>query len=145
MIIKKHLYIILLIFFITNNIIVGNDSFLPALIHDKNNDKLFSRTRDLNTVATNSSDFDYIFPNTDKSCGYILRYFFRTNIYLNQNSNTLVSMDGDNYSLGNESYFPNNKDYIIKLCRDVINKISLMHFGSQELNDFLDSYPVADI
>ena len=113
MIIKKHLYVILLIFFITNNIIVGNDSFLPALINDNNNDKLFSRTRDLNTVVTNSSDFDYIFPNTDKSCGYILRYFFRTNIYLNQNSNTLVSMDGDNYSLGNESYFPNNKDYII--------------------------------
>tara|TARA_B100000965_G_scaffold294757_1_gene252835 strand:- start:94 stop:531 length:438 start_codon:yes stop_codon:yes gene_type:complete len=145
MIIKKYLYVTLLIFFITNNIIVGNDSFLPALINDNNNDKLFSRTRDLNTVVTNRYDFDCIFPNTDKSCGYILRYFFRINIYLNQNSNILVSMDGDNYSLGSKSYLPNNEDYIIKLCKDVINKIGLMHFGSQELSDFLEIYPVADI
>ena len=84
MISNKYLYATLSIFFITNNTILCNDSFLPALINDSNN-KLYLRTRDLNTVVTNSADFDYIFPNTDKSCGYILRYFFRTNIYLNQN------------------------------------------------------------
>ena len=144
MIIKKYLYITLLISFMTNNIILGDDFFLPALINDNNN-KLYSRTRDLKTVVTNRSDFDYIFPNTDKTCGYILRYFFRINIYLNQNSNILVSMDGDSYSLGSKSFLPNNEDYIIKLCKDVINKIGLMHFGSQELSDFLEIYPVADI
>ena len=144
MISNKYLYATLSIFFITNNTILCNDSFLPALINDSNN-KLYLRTRDLNTVVTNSADFDYIFPNTDKSCGYILRYFFRTNIYLNQNSNILVSMDGDNYSLESKPYFPNNEYYIIKLCRNVINKIGLMHFGSQELSDFLDIYPDADI
>ena len=144
MIIKKYLYITLLISFMTNNIILGDDFFLPALINDNNN-KLYSRTRDLKTVVTNRSDFDYIFPNTDKTCGYILRYFFRINIYLNQNSNILVSMDGDSYSLGSKSFLPNNEDYIIKLCKDVINKIGLMHFGYQELSDFLEIYPVADI
>ena len=56
MISNKYLYATLIIFFITNNTIICNDSFLPALINDSNN-KLYLRTRDLNTVVTNSADF----------------------------------------------------------------------------------------
>ena len=51
------------------------DNVLTAL--KERNDLAFdNKTRDLYTVVGDSSKFEYIFPNTDISCGYVIRYFF---------------------------------------------------------------------
>ena len=112
-------------------------------IHPSN---VFSnKTRDLNTIVNDSSSFNCIFPDTDISCGYVLRYFFHTNIKLGKDSNVLISMDGRMFSINNTHNEINHKQYIQNLTKIVINKISRMHFGSSEIKDFIDAYPEVDL
>ena len=44
-------------------------------------------------------DLQTVFPGTDKTCEYILRYYFYTEIHLNKKSNVLFAMDGTKFQL----------------------------------------------
>ena len=99
-----------------------------------------NKTRDLHTVVNDSSKFEHIFPNTDVSCGYVIRYFFHTNIHLGKNLNKLISMNGSTFnfeSLGSIE----QKEYIISLTENVLITIGNMYFGTSELQEFLSIYP----
>jgi len=96
-----------------------------------------NKTRNYYTLINDSLLFETIFPGTEISCGYILRFYFYTNIYLSANSNELFSMDGSKFVLSNSS-----KDVII-LTREVIAVIGGMLMGTNELEKFLADYPDA--
>jgi len=123
----------------TNRIQMSNDIILKAL-KERNDLDFDKKTRDFYTVVEDSSKFDYIFPNTDISCGYIIRYFFHTSIHLSSESNELVSMNGSVFDI-EVSDSTNDKDYIINLTQNVLIKIGDMYYGFSELKDFLDAYP----
>ena len=116
-----------------------NDIILSAL-RERTNISFNKKTRDLNTLVSDSSSFAYIFPNTDISCGRIIRYYFHTNIHLGKNSNELISMDESVYGLDDFGSIQ-EKEYIINLSRQVITTIGNMYYGSSELQDFLNAYP----
>ena len=116
-----------------------NDIILSAL-RERANISFNKKTRDLNTLVSDSSSFAYIFPNTDISCGLIIRYYFHTNIHLGKNSNELISMDESVYGLDDFGSIQ-EKEYIINLSRQVITTIGNMYYGSSELQDFLNAYP----
>ena len=117
----------------------SNDIILLAL-RERAEISFNKKTRDLNTLVSDSSSFAHIFPNTDISCGHIIRYYFHTNIHLNQESNELISMDESVFRLDNFSG-TYDKDYVINLSEQVITTIGDMYYGSSELQDFLNSYP----
>ena len=98
------------------------------------------KTRDLKTLVSDSSGFAHIFPNTDISCGHIIRYYFHTNIHLSQESNELISMDESVFRLDNfsDTY---DREYVVNLSEQVITTIGDMYYGSSELQDFLNDYP----
>ena len=122
----------------------SNDVILNAL--KERNDIGFNKsTRDLNTLIEDSSDFNHIFPNTDVTCGYVVRYFFHTNIHLGKDFNELVSMNGTVFNLDDLDYPKQRKEYIIYLSKRVINTIGDMYYGAAELQHFLDAYPDVDI
>ena len=84
--------------------------------------------------------FDYIFPNTDVSCGYVIRYFFHTNIHLGKESNKLISMNGSIFNFENIDIIE-EREYIISLTKSVLMVVGDMYFGSSELQEFLNIYP----
>ena len=98
------------------------------------------KARDLKTLVSDSSSFAHIFPNTDISCGRIIRYYFHTNIHLSQESNELISMDESVFRLDNfsDTY---DREYVVNLSEQVITTIGDMYYGSSELQDFLNAYP----
>tara|TARA_S200000501_G_scaffold355296_1_gene376840 strand:- start:330 stop:788 length:459 start_codon:yes stop_codon:yes gene_type:complete len=99
-----------------------------------------NKTRDLHTIINDSSKFEHIFPNTNVSCGYIIRYFFHTNIHLGQESNKLISMNGRAFNIESLGSIE-EKEYIINLTESVLVTIGNMYFGSSELQDFFSIYP----
>ena len=94
-------------------------------------------TRNYYTSINDPSLFETIFPGTETSCGYILRFYFYTNIHLSSNSNELFSMDGSRFSLSSTS------SDVVKLTREVIKIIGGMSMGASELTNFLEVYPNA--
>ena len=94
-------------------------------------------TRNYYTSINDPSLFETIFPGTEKSCGYILRFYFYTNIHLSSNSNELFSMDGSRFSLSSTS------SDVVNLTREVIKIIGGMSMGASELTNFLEVYPNA--
>ena len=115
------------------------DNVLTAF--KERNDLAFeNKTRDLYTVVGDSSKFEYIFPNTDISCGYVIRYFFHTNIHLGKEMNKLISMDGSIFNIENFDSIE-EKEFIISLAKNVLITIGDMYHGSSELQAFLNSYP----
>ena len=114
------------------------DNILTAL--EERNDLAFdNKTRDLYTIVGDSSKFDFIFPNTDVSCGYVIRYFFHTNIHLGKEMNKIISMNGSIFDIKD---FDNieEKEYIISLTESVLMTIGDMYYGSSELQAFLNIY-----
>ena len=99
-----------------------------------------NKTRDLHTIVNDSSKFKHIFPNTDVSCGYVIRYFFHTNIHLDQKLNKLISMNGSAFNIESLGSIE-EKEYIINITKSVLVTIGNMHFGSSELQAFLSIYP----
>lgn len=122
----------------------SNDVILNAL-KERTDIGFNKNTRDLITLIEDSSDFDHIFPNTDVTCGYVMRYYFHTNIHLGKDLNELVSMNGTIFNLDDLNYPQQSKEYIIYLSKRVINTIGDMYYGASELQDFLDTYPDVDI
>ena len=94
-------------------------------------------TRNYYTSINDPSLFETIFPGTETSCGYILRFYFYTNIHLSSNSNELFSMDGSRFSLSSTS------SDVVNLTREVIKIIGGMSMGASELTNFLKVYPNA--
>lgn len=118
---------------------VSVDNILPAL--KERNDLVFdNKTRDLHSIVRDSLKFDYIFPNTDVSCGYVIRYFFHTNIHLGKESNELISMNGSIFNFENIDIME-EREYIISLTKSVLMVVGDMYFGSSELQEFLNIYP----
>ena len=117
----------------------SNDIILLAL-KERTEISFNKKTRDLKTLVSDSSGFAHIFPNTDISCGHIIRYYFHTNIHLSQESNELISMDESVFRLDNFSG-PYDREYVVNLSEQVITTIGDMYYGSSELQDFLNDYP----
>ena len=121
-----------------NNDMSVND-ILPAL-KERNDLGFDNKTRDLHSIVKDSLKFDYIFPNTDVSCGYVIRYFFHTNIHLGKESNKLISMNGSIFNFENID-INEEREYIISLTKSVLMLVGDMYFGSSELQEFLNIYP----
>jgi len=117
----------------------SNDIILLAL-RERTEVSINKKTRDLNTLVSDSSSFNHLFPNTDISCGYIIRYYFHTNIHLSHDTNELISMDESVFRLDDFSG-TYDREYIINLSEQVITAIGDMYYGSSELQDFLNDYP----
>ena len=92
-----------------------------------------SRVLFLRTYTT--EDLQTIFPGTDKTCEYILRYYFYIEINFNKKSNVLFSMDGTKFHLDIKN------TSAVFLTASVINLIGDMHYGKSEMKSFLPEYP----
>ena len=109
---------------IKNNIV---DIELPALRTNSNFNKGY---RILNTTISDPSVFDFTFPETNISLGYVLRYYFYTGIDLNSDTNQLISMDNRTFDM------PETEDPV-ELVKAVIQEVSKMGFGSREYREFV--------
>ena len=89
---------------------------------------LFLTTRTIEDLQT-------VFPGTDKTCEYILRYYFYIEIHLNKKSNVLFAMDRTKFHLGN------GNTSAISLTASVLNLIGGMYYGNSEVKLFLDEHP----
>ena len=75
----------------------------------RSKDGIFSNSsRNMKSSVEHSVDFDQNFPGTNVSCGYILRYFFYTNIHLNSDSPMLISMDGTEFDIDYKNQISGN-------------------------------------
>ena len=115
-----------------------SDTVLDAL-RERSGVFFDNNTRNYYTSINDPSLFETIFPGTEKSCGYILRFYFYTNIHLSSNSNKLFSMNGSKFILSTTG-----KD-VIDLTREVINTIGGMSMGVNELEKFLEDHPNAKL
>ena len=80
-------------------------------------------------------DLQTVFPGTDKTCEYILRYYFYTEIHLNKKSDVLFAMDGTKFHLDKRN------TSAVSLTASVINLIGDMYYGKSEMKSFLEKYP----
>ena len=90
--------------------------------------RLFLTTHTIKNLQT-------VFPGTDKTCEYILRYYFYTEIHLNKKSNVLFAMDGTKFHLDKKN------TSAVFLATSVINLIGGMYYGESEMKSFLLEYP----
>ncbi len=123
----------------TENTNMSASNILMAL-NERDDLGFDNKTRDLYSIVKDSLKFDYIFPNTDVSCGYVIRYFFHTNIHLGKESDKLISMNGSIFNFENVDSME-GREYIISLTKRVLITIGDMYFGSSELQEFLNVYP----
>ena len=147
-------FIPLLIFFLTNcsgnseminQDIQAEEENVEVLKALRTKDGFFANnSRNMKSSVTNSNDFDQKFPGTNVSCGYILRYFFYTNIHLNSDDAMLISMDGTRFDipLSDKSQ---NVDSVVYETKIVINLIRGMFYGNDEFKEFIEKYPNAEI
>ena len=80
-------------------------------------------------------DLQTVFPGTNKTCEYILRYYFYTEIHLNKNSNVLFAMDGTKFHIDKRN------TSAVSLTTSVINLIGGMYYGESEMKSFLLEHP----
>ena len=116
-------------------ILNDNKLVLPAL-RERSSTHFNNGTRDFYTLLSDSNAFNVIYPGTNKSCGYIIRYYFYTNIFLNNEVSLLISMDGSKFDVS-------TSNDIIMQTKNMISIINGMSFGWQEYRDFISKYPNA--
>ena len=116
-------------------ILNDNKLVLPAL-RERSATHFNNGTRDFYTLISDSNAFNVIYPGTNKSCGYISRYYFYTNIFLNNEVPLLISMDGSKFDVS-------TSNDIIMQTKNIISIINGMSFGWQEYRDFISKYPNA--
>ena len=116
-------------------ILNDNKLVLPAL-RVRSANHFNNGTRDFYTLISDSNAFNVIYPGTNKSCGYIIRYYFYTNIFLNNEVSLLISMDGSKFDVS-------TSNDIIMQTKNMISIINGMSFGWQEYRDFISKYPNA--
>ncbi len=140
----KHLWLILFVIIgCTNSSGSDNDFEQTEIILDALRERsgvfFENKTRNYYTPINDPLSFEAIYPGTENSCGYILRFYFYTNIHLSSNSNKLFSMDGSKFILSTSS-----KD-VVDMTREVINIIGGMSMGADELENFLEDHPNAKL
>ena len=116
-------------------ILNDNKLVLPAL-RERSATHFNNGTRDFYTLISDSNAFNVIYPGTNKSCGYIIRYYLYTNIFLNNEVSLLISMDGSKFDVS-------TSNDIIMQTKNMISIINGMCFGWQEYRDFISNYPNA--
>ena len=119
----------------------------PLFIKAKNQESILKALRKSNLTSYKGlsrvlfltthtiEDLQTVFPGTDKTCEYILRYYFYTEIHLNKKSNVLFAMDGTKFHLGS------GNTSAIPLTASVMNLIGGMYYGNSEMMSFLDKHP----
>ena len=111
----------------------------------RSKDGIFANTsRNMKSSVEYSVDFDQNFPGTNVSCGYILRYFFYTNIHLKSDSPMLISMDGTEFDINYKNQISGNSIALYE-TKVVINLIKGMYYGNSEFKEFIEQYPEAQI
>ena len=111
----------------------------------RSKDGIFANTsRNMKSSVEYSVDFDQNFPGTNVSCGYILRYFFYTNIHLKSDSPMLISMDGTEFDIDYKNQISGNS-IVLYETKVVINLIKGMYYGNSEFKEFIEQYPEAQI
>ena len=103
-----------------------------------------NNSRNMKSSVVNSNYFDQNFPGTNVSCGYILRYYFYTNIHLNSQNPMLISMDGTEFDIDYKKQ-ANGDNIVLYETKVVINLIKGMYFGKSEFNEFIEQHPEAQI
>ena len=103
-----------------------------------------NNSRNMKSSVVNSNDFDQNFPGTNVSCGYILRYYFYTNIHLNSQNPMLITMDGTEFDIDYKKQ-ANGDNIVLYETKVVINLIKGMYFGNSEFNEFIEQHPEAQI
>ena len=93
------------------------------------------QSRVLFLKAQTIEDLQTVFPGTNKTCEYILRYYFYTEIHLNKKSNVLFAMDGTKFQLDKRN------TSAVYITASVINLIGGMYYGGSEMKSFLEKHP----
>ena len=106
---------------------------LPAL-RERSDISFTNSTRDFYTTILDSTYFETTYPGTNKSCGFIIRYYFYTNIFIGSDRSILVSMDRSRFNISSE-------DNVISQTKSVIERIRNMSFGNEEYQEFINEYP----
>lgn len=106
---------------------------LPAL-RERSDISFTNSTRDFYTTILDSTYFETTYPGTNKSCGFIIRYYFYTNIFIGSDRSILVSMDRSSFNISSE-------DNVISQTKSVIERIRNMSFGNEEYQEFINEYP----
>lgn len=127
---------------VSQNYFQKEASMLDAL-RKRKNVAFKKKTRILKTNLEFEADFDTIYPGTNKTCAYVLRYFFHTDIHFNENLNELISMDGTSFVISKEARHHEIENQAVILTEEVIKLIGNMYFGYHELDVFLETFPKA--
>lgn len=90
-------------------------------------------SRKLYTTIKDEKVFNKLFLNTSHSCGYIIRYYFNTEIILGFHTNKLVSLDGSIFYLKKGNLNPE------EITKEFIEITSSMFYGSKEFEFFKNS------
>ena len=106
---------------------------LPAL-RERSDISFTNNTRDFYTTILDSTYFETTYPGTNKRCGFIIRYYFYTNIFIGSERSILVSMDRSSFNISSE-------DNVISQTKSVIERIRNMSFGNEEYQEFINEYP----
>ena len=112
-----------------------NQESILKVLRKSNTTAYKGQSRVLFLTTSTIKDLQTVFPGTDKTCEYILRYYFYTEIHLNKKSNVLFAMDGTKFHLGN------GNTSAISLTNSVMNLIGGMYYGNSEVKSFLDEHP----
>ena len=112
----------------------NQESILKAL-RMSNSTFYKGQSRVLFLITPTIEDLQTVFPGTDKTCEYILRYYFYTEIHLNKKSNVLFAMDGTKFQLDKRN------TSAVSLTTSVISLIGGMFYGNSEMKTFLEQHP----
>ena len=100
-----------------------------------------SGTRDFFTPIKDSELFNTIHPGSDKSCGFILRHYFYTNIFLNKASSVLYSMDGSRFLITGDLSADQKTNDVIAQTKAIIITIKGMSLGNREYRTLVKHFP----
>ena len=118
--------IFLLTLFSTNSYCQEMNNYHHAL-REKKELGFKNQYRILKTTFKSLNGFQVPYPGTKISLEKVLRYHLHTSIYLNQESNMLISMDLSEFKLNNIS---SEKE----ITKEVVSLIGKMFFGSSEVS-----------
>ena len=114
------------------------ESILTAL-RKSNTTAYKGQSRVLHLTTYTIEDLQATFPGTNKTCEYILRYYFYTEIHLNKRSNVLFALDGTKFHLDKRN------TSALSLTASVINLIGGMYYGGSEMKSFLEEHPEVNL
>ena len=98
-------------------------------------------TRDFITPIKDPELFNTIYPGSDKSCGFIIRHYFYTNIFLNKASPVLYSMDGSQFPINADLSPDQMANDVIAQTKAIIVTIKGMSLGNREYRTLVKLFP----